>query len=631
MKRLKRTNATGIIALALLTGAVSLQAEESRKDSLWKNRTIDEVVVTGTRSEVSLRHLPMNVSVINRSEIEQRYEPSLLPLLTEQVPGLFVTSRGVLGYGVSGGAAGGMTLRGIGGGPTTGLLVLIDGHPQYMGLMGHPIADAYQSMLAEKVEVVSGPASILYGSNAMGGVINIVTRKQLEEGIRTNARLMYGSYNTMSAEASNRIRKGRLSTLLSLNYDRTDGHRTDMGFEQYGGYAKVGYDFTPQWKAFADVNLTHFNASNPGSVSSPLLDNDSRITRGMTSLSLENNYERTSGAFKLFYNWGRHKINDGYAPGTAPRKERFNSTDQMLGITWYQNVSLFTGNQTTFGIDYQRFGGEAYQQFPDKRVDMADEALNEVAGYVNFRQQIGERLTLNAGVRADYHERTGLEWIPQLGASLATGRKGVLKAIVSRGFRNPTIKDLYMFGMKNPDLQPESLMNYELSFAQQLCDNRLSYTASVYYINGDNMIQVVPTDNGMLNVNTGKIENYGLEVATRYRLSQSFALSANYSWLHMKNKVVAAPEHKLYAGADYTQDRWSASTGVQYIHRLYTAVKPVETTDSFVLWNVRGAYRLCRGAELFVNGENLLAQRYEINAGYPMPKATVMGGISLNF
>lgn len=628
MKQLKRTNATGIIVLALLTGALSLHAEESRKDSLWKNRTIDEVVVTGTRSEVGLRHLPMNVSVINRSQIEQRYEPSLLPLLTEQVPGLFVTSRGVLGYGVSGGAAGGMTLRGIGGGPTTtGLLVLIDGHPQYMGLMGHPIADAYQSMLAEKVEVVSGPASILYGSNAMGGVINIVTRKQLEDGIRTNARLMYGSYNTMSVEAGNRIRKGRLSTLLSLNYDRTDGHREDMGFEQYGGYAKVGYDFTPQWKAFADVNLTHFNASNPGTVNSPLFDNDSRITRGMTSLSLENNYERTSGAFKLFYNWGRHKINDGYAPGADPRKERFNSTDQMLGITWYQTVSLFAGNQTTFGIDYQRFGGEAYQQFPDKRVDMADEALNEVAGYVNFRQQIGERLTLNAGVRADYHEKTGLEWIPQLGASLATGRSGVLKAIISKGFRNPTIKDMYMFAMQNPDLQPESLMNYELSFAQQLCDNRLSYTASVYYINGDNMIQQIA---GKL-INTGKIENYGLEVATRYRLSQSFALSANYSWLHMKNKVVAAPEHKLYAGADYMQGRWSASTGVQYIHRLYTAVKPVETTDSFVLWNVRAAYRLCRGAELFVNGENLLAQRYEINAGYPMPKATVMGGISLNF
>lgn len=630
MKHLKRTNTKGMIALLLLAGAAGLHAEESRKDSIWRTRTINEVVVTGTRSETDVRLLPMNVSVITRGQIEKRYEQSLLPLLTEQVPGLFVTSRGVLGYGVSGGAAGGMTLRGIGGGvtggPTTGLLVLIDGHPQYMGLMGHPIADAYQSMLAEKVEVVSGPASILYGSNAMGGVINIVTRKQKEDGVRTNARLMYGSYNTMSAEAGNSIRKGRFSSLVSLNYDRTDGHRTDMGFEQYGGYAKVGYDLAPQWKAFADVNLTHFNASNPGTVSSPMLDNDSRITRGMTSLSVENNYERTTGAIKLFYNWGRHKINDGYAPGGTPLPNRFNSKDRMLGITWYQTVSLFSGNQTTFGVDYQQFGGEAWQQFPDKRVDMADELLYEVAGYVNFRQQIGERLTLNAGVRADYHEKTGLEWIPQLGASLATGNNGVLKAIVSKGFRNPTIKDLYMFGIKNPDLQPESLMNYEISFAQQLCNNRFSYSASVYYINGDNMIQTVQ---GKL-INTGKIENYGMELTTRYRVSQAFGVSANYSWLHMKNKVVAAPEHKLFAGVDYVQGKWSASTGVQYIHRLYTDVKS-ETTDSFVLWNLRGAYRVCRYAELFVNGENLLAQRYDINAGYPMPKATVMGGISLNF
>lgn len=628
MKHLKRTNTKGMIALLLLAGTAGLHAEESRKDSLWRNRTIDEVVVTGARSETDPRLLPMNVSVINRGQIEQRYEPSLLPLLTEQVPGLFVTSRGVLGYGVSNGAAGGMTLRGIGGGPTTGLLVLIDGHPQYMGLMGHPIADAYQSMLAEKVEVVSGPASILYGSNAMGGVINIVTRKQKEDGVRTNARLMYGSYNTMSAEAGNSIRKGRFSSLVSLNYDRTDGHRTDMEFEQYGGYAKFGYDLAPQWKAFADVNLTHFNASNPGSVSSPMLDNDSRITRGMTSLSVENNYERTTGAIKLFYNWGRHKINDGYAPGATPKKERFNSKDRMLGITWYQTVTLFTGNQTTFGVDYQQFGGEAWQQFPDKRVDMADEQLYEVAGYVNFRQQIGERLTLNAGVRADYHEKTGMEWIPQLGASLATGNNGVLKAIVSKGFRNPTIKDMYMFGMKNPDLQPESLMNYEISFAQQLCDNRFSYSAGVYYINADNVIQQIE-GKGQL-INTGKIENYGIELTTRYRISQALGVSANYSWLHMKNKVVAAPEHKLYAGADYVKGKWSASTGVQYIHHLYTDIKS-GTTDSFVLWNLRGAYRVCRYAELFVNGENLLAQRYEINAGYPMPKATVMGGISLNF
>ena len=287
---------------------------QTKKDSIQagRNYMIDEVVVTGTRNETDVRHLPMTISVVGRQQIEKRYEPSLLPLLTEQVPGLFTTSRGIMGYGVSTGAAGGMSLRGIGGSPTAGLLVLIDGHPQYMGLMGHPIADAYQSMMAEKVEVLRGPASVLYGSNAMGGVINIVTRRQQEEGVKTNMQVGYGSYNTLQTEFSNRVKKGRFSSVVTGSYNRTDGHRPDMGFEQYGGYAKLGYDISSFWKIWGDVNVTHFNASNPGTIQVPLIDNDSRITRGMTSFALENHYEKTSGGLSFFYNWGRQPgLTDG--------------------------------------------------------------------------------------------------------------------------------------------------------------------------------------------------------------------------------------------------------------------------------------------------------------------------------
>lgn len=137
---------------------------QTAKDStrVARSLTIDEVVVTGTRNETDVRHLPMTISVVNRKVLEQSFQPSVLPVLTEQVPGLFTTSRGIMGYGVSTGAAGGMSLRGIGGSPTAGLLVLIDGHPQYMGLMGHPIADAYQTMLTDRVEVLRGPASVLF-------------------------------------------------------------------------------------------------------------------------------------------------------------------------------------------------------------------------------------------------------------------------------------------------------------------------------------------------------------------------------------------------------------------------------------------------------------------------------------
>lgn len=620
-----------LLTAGLLFAGISNAQLQKDSARIAKRYSLDEVVVTGSRYETDARHLPMSVSVITREQIARRYEQSLLPLLTEQVPGLFITGRGVMGYGVSGGAAGGMALRGIGGSPTAGLLVLVDGHPQYMGLMGHPIADAYQSQMAEKVEVVRGPASVLYGSNAMGGVINIVTRKSQENGVRNNVKLNYGSYNTLVAEVSSMVRSGRFSSIVAGSYNRTDGHRADMEFEQYGGYAKSGYEFSPEWKAFADINLTHFNASNPGSEAKPVIDNDSRITRGMTSLSVENNYSKTSGALKFYYNWGYHKINDGYSAGEKPLSYRFNSRDRMLGITWYQSASLFAGNRITVGVDYQHIGGNAWNRFLDEsRKDITDRTENEVAGYIDFRQVFARLFTLDMGVRIDHHSRTGTVWIPQIGLSANVLKNGELKAMVSKGFRNPTLRDLYMFALQNPDLQPESILSYELSWSQRLLDNSLLYGVNLFYIDGDNMIVKGNVNDRQANVNTGDVKNWGIESNVTYRINTAWTASANYSWLKMKYPVVAAPEHKLYAGIDYSCGKWNISTGAQYIRGLYTSVDP-EIQETFVLWNLRGSFRLCNFAEVYLKGENLLAQRYEINAGYPMPRATFMGGVNLNF
>ena len=276
------------------TAAVSLPVAVADTVSSSHDYALGDVVVTGTRNETDIRHLPMTLSVVGRKALETRYEPSIFTALNEQVPGLFTTSRGVMGYGVSDGAAGSISVRGIGGGAQ--MLVLIDGHPQYMGLFGHPISDACQTMLAERVEVLRGPASVLYGSNAMGGVINIVTRRQETDGVLTDIQAAAGSYGTLQTEAVNRVRYGRFSSVASISYNNTDGHRPDMGFEQYGGYAKLGYEISPNWDIYADVNITHFNASNPGPVDAPIYDNDSRITRGMTSLAIRNDYRRTSGS-----------------------------------------------------------------------------------------------------------------------------------------------------------------------------------------------------------------------------------------------------------------------------------------------------------------------------------------------
>lgn len=628
---LRTTKKITVAFLACLLGS-SLQAQQH--DSLQVARTIttDEVVVTGTRNATDIRHLPMTISVVDRPKIEQRYEPSLLPVLTEQVPGFFTTSRGIMGYGVSTGAAGGMTLRGIGGSPTTGLLVLIDGHPQYMGLMGHPIADAYQTMLAERVEVLRGPASVLYGSNAMGGVVNIVTRKQQENGIKTTVNLGGGSYGTLQSEASNLIKKGRFNSAVTGSYNRTDGHRKDMAFEQYGGYVKLGYDLTEHWKIWGDANITHYNASNPGTVNNPLIDNDSHITRGMTSFALENHSDKTSGTVSFFYNWGRHRINDGHSPDKEPQTSHFNSKDKMMGISWYQSATLFVGNRLTLGLDYQHFGGESWYQVvkTGECTPGVNKQMDEFAGYIDMRQNIRHWLSLDAGIRIDHHSHVGTEIIPQGGLAFHLPKHAELKAMIGKGYRNPTIREMFMFSA-NPELLPESLISYELSFSQQLLENRLSYGANLYYIDGKNLIIAIPIDGRMQNTNAGKIKNWGTEAMLSYRIDNSWSLSSNYSWLHMKYPVVASPEHKFFVGADFNKGRWYVSTGVQYVKGLYTTVSDGKgPQENFVLWNMRGSYKLCSQVQLYVKGENLLAQRYEINAGYPMPKATFMGGINLS-
>lgn len=614
--------------------------QELLHDTLTTDKTyrMDEVVVTGTRQETDVRHLSQTVSIIGRSQIENSLQPSLLPVLTEQIPGLFVTSRGVMGYGVSNGAAGSISLRGLSGGSGR-LMVMIDGHPQYAGIFGHPISDAYQSFLAERVEVLRGPASVLYGSNAMGGVVNIVTRKMQEDGINTNFHAGYGSYNTLETELTNRIRKGRFSSVISGSYNRTDGHRADMEFEQYGGYAKLGYEITDTWNLRGDVNVTHFNASYPGPVNAPLLDGDQRITRGMTSFAIENKYEKTSGALSFFYNWGDHWINDGYTPseGEGPQDDRFLSNDNMMGISLYQSTQFFKGNRITLGLDWFRYGGRAWNEYVSGEnmgtiSGLVDKHEDEMAGYIDLRQDLNTWLTFNAGIRIDHHSRVGTEWVPQVGVAFHLPHDIELKASASKGFRYPILREMYMFPPQNPDLQPESMWNYELAFSQRLLEGRLNYGVNLFYIDGKNLILTLPDPNGsgMLNQNSGEIENSGVEISAAYRIDRHWSIDGNYSYLHMKEPVVAAPEHKLYAGANFSYARWNLSTGIQYISGLYTQTEPVMTEDC-VLWNIRASFRISRWLDIWAREENLLAQKYEINAGYPMPRATVMAGINVNF
>ena len=608
--------------VALAAMPAFLMGEEFPKDS-----TMAQIVVTGTRNETAASSLPVSLTVVNHEKLQENCRLSILPTLTEQVPGLFSTSRGVLGYGVSTGAAGNIKIRGVGSGAQ--LLVLVDGQPQYAGLMGHPIPDAYQTMMAERVEVLRGPASLYYGSNAMAGVVNIVTRQMKQDGQKTDIQLGGGSYGTLQGEAVNRARIGRFSSIVGISYQRTDGHRPNSNFEQEAGFVKLGYDLSENWQLTADANLTHFNASNPGPANAPLIDNDSKITRGLASFSVLNNYGKTNGSLRGYYDWGHHNIDDGYGIGGTPRAYHYLHNDHIAGITWYQSASFFEGNRVTVGLDWQHFGGEAWNRFNDgvtPFATLADTTQNEVGAYVDFRQEVCSWFSFDAGVRLDWHSQAGTELVPQGGVTFHPSGSSDLKAIVSKGFRNPIIREMYMFPPHNPDLEPERMMNYELSYAQRSQRGHLG--ANLFLIKGENLINTVMQATGRpLNVNTGSFTNHGFELSGDYQLTSHWGLNANYSYLHMKKAIEGAPEGKFYLGANYTCGRFALVMGLQHISGLHISATEKE---NFTLLNATASYRILPELAVYVKGDNLLAERYQTYAGFPMPKATFMGGVRVN-
>jgi outer membrane cobalamin receptor len=592
-------------------------ANAQEKPDTTKAKNLDEVIVTGTKTAVTRNNVPLTISVISNEKIENSSESALLPVLSEQVPGLFVTERGVTGFGVYTGSAGQISMRGIGGSPNTQVLVLLNGNPQFMGLMGHPLPDAYAASDIEKVEVIRGPASTLYGTNAMGGVINIITKEQKTDGFKANARIMYGSFNTQKYMVNGGFKKNGFSAYASFNHDQTDGHRDSSDFTLNNGYLKVGYDISKNLNINADFSLAAFDDTDPGPEGSKAgytID----ITRGMGAIALDNKFDKTNGSFRFFYNFGEHKITDG-----------FHSTDNNFGVVLYQAFNLFEGNTVTAGVDFKKYGGvaENVKAMNGKGVLLGDTTIWEMAGYVYFQQELFNKLVFNTGFRLEHNSVYGNEPVPTVGLSYHATSSTTIKTSVAKGFRSPTIKELYLFTPANANLQPERMINYEIGILQKLIENKVSLELTVFKSKVDNLIQIV----NYKNINTGNFSNMGIEFACTYRPIKNLRFNVNYSYISMDTFIIATPEQQLFVSGTYKWNKLSVNLSVQSIRNLYTRITPQMEKNSYTLINSKIAYTINKYVDVFVKVENLTNAKYYINSGYPMPGILAFGGINLHF
>lgn len=613
---------SAFLAVAL-PGFAAFAAETG--DTL-RSEQLDEIVVTGSNAAVDGRRLPYTVSVVGQAELENAGSTRVLDILDGRVPSFFVTQRNILGYGVSNGGSGHIKLRGVGGDRASAVLMMVDGQPQFAGIYSHHIGDFYVKEHVERVEVLRGPGSVLYGSNAMAGVVNVVTRRVDADGFHGSLSAEYGSRNTLQSSLNAQYRRGRAWGSASVSYDRTDGTVRRFDFSQVSAYAKAGCDIDSHWQTYADYTIVNFRdrdpiypgLRNPGSAD--VYEQD--VIRGEASVAVTNRYASTDGAARIYYSYGNHYIDD-------PR--HFHSTDDRLGVLIYQNFRPWLGASATAGFDFARYtgripmsGGTAHK--PGAMATIDRKAITEYSPYATLSQSLLHGvLTVSAGIRGAFSDKFGARAIPQGGvaANLPTGL--TLKGSVAMGYRNPSFRELYLYKFANPDLDPERMMNYEVSVAKSF-GATASLSLTGYYSRGYDMIQQL----GDKNVNTGRFINKGIEATANWRPLAGLRLWASYSFLHTSlSNLTGAPRHQYFIGADWQPLRMlTVSANVNGVAGLY--VSDNYHRQNFALLNIKARWQVCRPLALTLRLDNVTDARYTINEGYRMPGFCAFGGFVLS-
>ncbi len=629
---MKKIHFCRMILLSLTISLQSLASNqvETESDSIHIKYYFDPIVVTATKVTGAQRDIAASISVIDEPRIRLGSIDAVFHVLENSVPGLHLTEWGVMGFGVAGAAAGKISVRGLGGTADTHVMILRNGRPDYMGLMGCTIGDEFSVDGVERIEVVRGPASFLYGTNATGGVVNIISKRMHTEGFQTNLTAEYGAFNTQKLVLDHGGKIGPFDYFLTGSIRRTNGHREDSNnsYENNAFLAHFGYQLGPHTTLEFNGNFADIYLYDPGMITDPKTDDWYDIIRWGGDVTL-NHLNRFGDAYIKFHgNFGKHDFADGW-----------HSNDRMIGLMVYQNGHLFNGNTTTIGFDVKRYGGNGENLTLDWKnepsIPYQERTITEYAPYIHTQQLFLKRWILSAGLRVEHHTLFGSVNVPKVGLVSHLTESTSLRVTVSKGFRSPSIRELYFFPSHNEALKPDEYWNYEIGMNQRI-GRRLNLEMAVFQIEGDNLITLVRGTNGYQLVNSYKIENSGYELMLNWSPVNRLEMNGSWAYVDMENPIPNAPKKKLTAYAAYQFSKfritgelvmvkdWRGRDGaapVPHIYRMkdYTVVNLSVQADLFNPLSVQLTLR------------NAFNAKYESMYGYPMPGRLLMCDIGLDF
>ncbi len=632
--------------MLLISIPLSLSAQE-------KEVTLEKVVVTATRVETPIGEVASSITFISSQEIERKQKATVLEVL-KGLPGLDVVQNG---------GVGGTTSIFIRGANSEHTLVMIDGVE-----VNDPISPGRSYDFAhltvdniERIEILRGPQSTLYGSDAIGGVIHIITKKG-EGKPKFNFSAEGGSFTTFRETAG--VSGGNKWVKYSLGLSRLDTDGISAAGKKYGNYERDGYKntslssrlgFTPMENFNVDFFLRYINAEseldNFGGVGG---DDPNHIQRSKQF------FFKTQAGLSLFDRVWTQKlgfgINDHYRdiknkkdPQHPFDFEKGYYDGQLFKLDWQHHLRIHKTNALTFGFEYEEEEGKSkyYWEslwgpgqsiFPKKTADIK-------GYYIQDEIKLWDRLFATLGIRIDDHSRFGTETTYRIApAYLVKETNTKIKGTFGTGFKAPSLYQLFapatLWGpIGNKNLKPEKSKGWDFGVEQELLKKRVVLGATYFRNDFKDLIQF---DWGQGYVNIAKAKTEGVELFASAKPIDDLTLRINYTYTDTQDKttdeaLIRRPKNKIGFDLNYRfLNNGNVNLGVVYVGKrddLDFSTSPSRRVklDQYALVNLAVSYDITKNFQLFGRVENLLDKEYEEAKGFGTPGLSFFGGMKLSF
>ena len=583
-----------------------------------------DVVVTASRP--SSKDRTQDRTLIDGERVRTSARSTVFEVLSQEAADVYVPGRGVGLHGVASGATGGIRIRGLGGSPNTQILVVEDDVPDYQGIFGHPIPDAYVPHLIDEVLVVKGGDSTLYGTNAMGGVVVIRSRwlESEEDGYAVAGDLAAGSYATLRESVSLLGRTGAWDVAAAFTGMKTDGHRQGAGGGDMVGTAALRYRWTPNLRLTLRNKVVHVQGGDPGPVQSPTTDHGFDVWRNTTSMQVA--YTRGKARLSLvpYLNLGIHRLYDG-----------FYSRDYVGGATGELKLPLDRAANLLLGVAGEGVGGSVANRITGERPSVR--SLGDASVYGQMTLQPFASLGIVLGARGLASSRYGFVPLYKAGARWDLGRGFFFHGRISRNFRRPTMRELYLpYPTANPDLKPEYAQNANAGLGYS--SGQVEITCTGYRTEARDLIKYFGVWPAAEVVNIDHIVVHGVEgrVAVRNVGPLSASLSAARQGVGRYTRQ--NPDAKINFSIDFAQAFAAGFLGAnltgEWVHGLFMADYGRQPIPDVFVMDLAVRYRHTsrqRGMTLepYLLLRNFLDRSYAYVAGYTMPGFNILLGLKL--